>query len=233
MKLQSFRCLSQSNGEKKEVALIKCENHLDKACLSGEFPSYDDRSGKTRTSSVYWQAGLFELDVENGRKTDIPLKRLEGDKEKKDHYSNDHNNNTLESWPRFQAELEPFEPNISRIFVASFRLSECDETPSKATPTHEAISDFVRIGPRQARGTAAMWQSIFNDRQDKMDCISELCEVSIFGRCLEKILGVDLVPAILPLDAKETLPPDCQDIRPLALVSNMFLKASVDLKSLL
>jgi len=150
-----------------------------------------------------------------------------------------------------------------------------------------------------------MWMSIFEDRQERMDCISGLCEGSVVGRCLEKILGVDVVQstirrgptstavagsspgtsdlasfqpkanspapdATLPSASKDALgltraiTPGSDDKRavppspkvpcphdleasldaaatvssseapsPLAVVSNMFLKASVDLKSLL
>jgi hypothetical protein len=219
MRLQSFRRLNQRSME-GEIVLSECKDpeHSDSACLVGTLDG----------STIHWQAELFQFNLRiAGLATQVPLKRLKDDKEKKDHcFKTDDN---LESLPRFQAELAGIDTDSCHVFVAAFRL--VDETSPKYSdriemPPHEAVRDFLRSGSPQARGTAPMWRSIFSERQENLECISELCEENIVGRCLEKILSVDLVPARVPQESLEPL-------RHLALVSNMFLRANIDLKAVL
>lgn len=217
MRLQSFRRLNRRSKE-GEIVLCECKKHSDSACLVGTLDG----------STIHWQAELFQFDSSSGRPaTRVSLKPLKDDKEKKDHcFKTDDN---LESLPRFQAELAEIDADSCHVFVAAFRL--VDETsPTYSNPIemppHEAIRDFLLSGCSEARGTASMWRSIFSERQENLECISELCEENIVGRCLEKILSVDVVPARVP---QEILEP----FRHLALVSNMFLRANVDLKAVL
>jgi hypothetical protein len=65
-----------------------------------------------------------------------------------------------------------------------------------------------------------MWETAFLERERKTDSPSELAEVRLLGRCLEKILQVDLVP-------EPNIPAGT------ALVSNIFSWANVDLKAML
>jgi hypothetical protein len=209
-------------------------------------------------SKVQWQAKLAELVPDKANDSSDPLswkwrplalRRMKVNK--MDHISKDKDNVT--SLPRYQpseARLHPWGPGPGRprVFMASFCLFQesavegptggsADAPPRKRveesaafeqTPSPQEIMAFVGIGPsaEAGTGTAAMWEAIFDKRQDRMDseCISELPEVRIVGRCLEKILGVDVVPAAPPSSHSESMS---------TLVSNMFLKASVDLKSLL
>ncbi|RYO85106.1 hypothetical protein DL766_006716 [Monosporascus sp. MC13-8B] len=62
-------------------------------------------------------------------------------------------------------------------------------------------------------------------KPEELSAFIELCEADIAARCSEKILDVDLVPAAFPRAAGWAP-------RPIALVSNLFLKATVDLNSL-
>ncbi|KAK1833618.1 hypothetical protein QBC39DRAFT_302450 [Podospora conica] len=217
MRLQSFRRLNQRSKE-GEIVLGECnaKEHADSACLAGTLDG----------STIHWQADLFRFDLSRaGPATRVPLKPLKDDNEKKDHcFKTDDN---LESLPRFQAELSELETKSCHVFVAAFRL--VDEASSVYSnpiemPPHEDVRDFLRSGCPRARGTASMWRSIFSQRQENLECISELCEENIVGRCLEKILSVDVVPASVPLEGPKPL-------RHLALVSNMFLRANVDLKA--
>ena len=217
MRLQSFCRLNQPcKGE--EVVLSECEKHPDSACLLGTLDK----------SIIHWQANLFHFDLSTGGPgTPVPLKHLKDDKEKRDHcFKTD---DGLESLPRFQAELEEMDTKSCHVFVAAFRLVD-EAAPEYSNPMkippHQVIHDFVRFGSSHARGTASMWRSIFSERQEYLDCISEVCEESIVGRCLEKILSVDTVPAVVPQGALEPL-------HHLAIVSNMFLRANVDLKAVL
>jgi len=217
MRLQSFRRLNRRSKE-GEIVLSECKEHTDSACLVGTLDG----------STIHWQAELFQFNLRSGGlATQVPLNRLKDDKEKKDHcFKTDDN---LESLPRFQADLAEIDTDSCHVFVAAFRLVD-EASPTYPNliemPPHEAVRDFLRSGSPQARGTASMWRSIFSERQENLECISELCEENIVGRCLEKILSVDVVPGRVPQESLEPL-------RHLALVSNMFLRANVDLKAVL
>ncbi|KAK4210373.1 hypothetical protein QBC37DRAFT_322240 [Rhypophila decipiens] len=220
MRLQSFLRLNQPDSKETEVGLKACEKH--DACVSGGLPVTKDRGP---VSDMHWRADLFRL--ESGRAMPIKLARLGKEKEKKDHVFKI--GDDFDSLPRFQADLKSLDTNAHHIFVASFRLFEDSKTqpltaslPPQTCLSPQSISDFVRNGEADAPGTAPLWQATFNERQESMDCVSELCEGSVVGRCLEKILRVDLVPATMPQSNQKHF----------TLVSNMFLKATVDLKSM-
>jgi len=87
-------------------------------------------------------------------------------------------------------------------------------------PSSSEIYDYVGASPRSVHATGAMWETAFLERERKTDSASELAEVRLLGRCLEKILQVDLVP-------EPTIPSGT------ALVSNVFSWANVDLKAML
>jgi hypothetical protein len=70
-----------------------------------------------------------------------------------------------------------------------------------------------------------MWRSIFLERERETYSSSELSEVHLVARCLEKILHVDLV--FTKVDNGE-LERDYQ-----AVVSNVFLRGRLDLKAFL
>ncbi|RYP42700.1 hypothetical protein DL767_000069 [Monosporascus sp. MG133] len=172
-----------------------------------------------------WRVSLSEFDIESGNYKGIELaKRKDG---KEGHYSKDWG----ERSPVYEAHLKGNGTKASRIFIASFRLCEAARAPEGVgacviteTPSPDDISEFIGIGPHNVLATAAMWQPIFYERQAKIECISELFEVDLIARCLEKILDVDLVPATFRTVTRAS--------PPLAPVSNLFLNANVDLKSL-
>ncbi|KAL2067648.1 hypothetical protein VTL71DRAFT_15744 [Oculimacula yallundae] len=147
-------------------------------------------------------------------------------------------------------------------FMASFALRDSGTPPDwTSVPTSEEIYRYIGISSSEPTATAAMWETIFVQRESATGRISELSEDRLVARCLEKILHVDLVPASfgkgdrrqypsvqLKPDILHTLP--CDELEenltervnvclkdglrstPLALVSNLFLRPNVDLKAL-
>jgi hypothetical protein len=87
-------------------------------------------------------------------------------------------------------------------------------------PTSEEIYDYVGVSPFSPHATGPMWETAFLERERKTDSSSELAEVRLIGRCIEKILQVDLVP-------EENCP------ERVALVSNIFHWPNIDLKAML
>ncbi len=64
-------------------------------------------------------------------------------------------------------------------------------------PSSEDVYAHVGASPSVPNATGAMWETVFTERQMKLDHTSDLdlAEVSLVGRSLEKILQVDVVPA--------------------------------------
>ncbi|KAK3290899.1 uncharacterized protein B0H64DRAFT_446714 [Chaetomium fimeti] len=117
------------------------------------------------------------------------------------------------------------------VFLAMYRLVEAEHEIQACLkpPWPDEISNVVLAKSSDTfAGTAELWQGLFADRQSKAECVSALCEADIIGRCLEKVLGVDLVPAL----DKAQAPAAGKDAERQAIVSNMFLRASVDVKGL-
>ncbi|KAM7197469.1 hypothetical protein V8F20_006614, partial [Naviculisporaceae sp. PSN 640] len=224
MRLQSFRRLNDPDSKATEVGLKRCSKH--DACVAGLLPLATKEGLK---SDMHWQAHLYKLEEDTLQATEIDLKPLDNDKAKKDHCFK--TKDDFDSLPRFQADLALLDTTSPHVFVAAFHLFEVKDGKivvpfNSSQVSHAVISKFVRNGEDEAPGTASLWQTTFNNRQDKMDCVSELCEGNVVGRCLEKILRVDLVPAKIPRRGS------IGSMHHFTLVSNMFLKANVDLKSL-
>ncbi|KAI0891808.1 hypothetical protein F4806DRAFT_489206 [Annulohypoxylon nitens] len=113
-------------------------------------------------------------------------------------------------------------------FIAEFKLQGTkgnDEWPE--TPNSETIYDYLGIDCRSETATGVMWETIFLQREEKSSYFSELSEVNLVGRCVEKILTVDLVPATI--HKKDHV---FNNEQPLSLISNMFVQPSIDLESL-
>jgi hypothetical protein len=229
------------------MGVIPCEQHDNAHDTEAEA----NHPSCAACSRVHWQAKLAELsfvpDVDDSehepeasqkrrwRWQNLKLQRFG---EKMDHIFKDKDNVT--SLPRYRADLQSIgaDSGGARVFLASFCLfegldSELDSgKPVKApsafeqTPSCEEISASVGVGPSSEPGArpATMWGAIFSGRQDNMECVSQLPEARIVGRCLEKILGVDVIPLAAT--------PGPSSPYTAALISNMFLNARVDLKSL-
>jgi hypothetical protein len=60
-------------------------------------------------------------------------------------------------------------------------------------PTSEDIYKYIGASAQSDDATAAMWETIFLEREKKTDSSSDIAEVRLIGRCLEKILHVDTV----------------------------------------
>lgn len=119
-------------------------------------------------------------------------------------------------------------------FVATIRLFEeqgknLRNTRWPPTPTSRDLYEDAGVRPSSILATSVMWDSIIRGRGLYADSISEPTEVCLVARCLEKILQVDAVPAMIYLDERS----EAKDERPLAFVSNLFTIPSVDLRSLL
>ena len=238
MRLQSFRHLQQEDSEKYQVGLGACRNREHtknkEACFSPLESRTTKRHEDSPISDMHWQAKLFRIKKGDHRPEVI---QLETAKDKKDHVFK--TNDGFDSLPSFQTKQD-LEVNTAHVFVAMFRLfhpGRDDPIKPDLPLSHSSISKFVQQGEDDAPGTASMWQSIFNDRQDRMNYVPELCEGNIIGRCLEKILRVDLVPATiwLPQLPKErsnsATKEDARHESHFTIVSNMFLKANVEMKT--
>lgn len=126
----------------------------------------------------------------------------------------------------YKARLKFSSPQKPAVFVAAFRLLDGGgQVDFPKPPKSEDIYEYVGIAPTSERATGAMWETIFLGREEKTNAISELSEVSLIARCLEKILHVDLIP--------EGFGQTFVRGSPLAVVSNIFLQANVDLKAML
>jgi hypothetical protein len=132
----------------------------------------------------------------------------------------------------------------SVTFLAAIRLYEGDENGGDRNgfgrwpedlelPTSEELFDHVGVDPdHDIRGiaTGAMWESIFLDRRVGPAPVLELAEFNMIGRSLEKILQVDIIPITID-DDDENDEGDGKIYA--ALVSNLFVRENIDLKSLL
>ena len=130
---------------------------------------------------------------------------------------------------------EAFDVNIDRsgsktgsdsvIFLLAMRAYEPGaDKASLERLTSEDIFDWVGADPLSSWATGAMWETIFFRREDETNCVSELSEVNLVARCLQRVLHVDLVPQGLKVEGKK---------RPLALLSNIILGAELDMQALL
>ena len=113
----------------------------------------------------------------------------------------------------------------SAIFIAAFRLlcGDDDNAEFPDPPSSEKIYTYVGADSSTSKyATGAMWDAIFLERHKKTFSSSELSEVSLIARCLEKITYVDIIPAAFREDRKSW-----------AIVSNLLLQPDIDLKALL
>jgi hypothetical protein len=232
MRLQKFSHLNQKHSEEEPRREEKNKEGEPEYVMKEKVPTTDD--GKVSAyvdiggdSEIRWEASLHEFDMENQKYDVIPLNHSG---KKDDHCSK---GGTDVSSPVYEAVVTHQASKSLRIFIASFHISEVrngtiskmNDTNVSTPPSSDEIVQFIGIGSINEMATANMWQSIFVDRQGQLTTLSKLSESNLVARCLEKILGVDLVPTDLTLDLQEP--------RPRALVSNMFLKANVDTKALL
>ncbi|KAI4860066.1 hypothetical protein F4820DRAFT_462006 [Hypoxylon rubiginosum] len=115
--------------------------------------------------------------------------------------------------------------------IAEFRLRKVDgKSPSwPETPTSAQIYDHLGVYPYSRMATGVMWETIFLKREQESNYFSELPEANLVGRCVEKILAVDLVPTAF----KNNDNLEFEEMESLTLVSNLFLRPSINLESFL
>ncbi|KAI3318914.1 hypothetical protein HD806DRAFT_510372 [Xylariaceae sp. AK1471] len=115
----------------------------------------------------------------------------------------------------------------SMTFVAALRLGPTSSIDSSTSVTKPLMShdlyNILGVDPLSEMATGAMWETIFLWKDQKMNRMSELNEVSLVARCIEKILHVDTLPA--PFE-------DSSFPSPLAIANNVFLRAGLDMQSL-
>jgi hypothetical protein len=116
------------------------------------------------------------------------------------------------------------------VFVAAFRIIEGTELPSELwnpdMPDSSAIRHYVGANPDNERSaTGFMWDTIFFEHYLPRNPLSQIAEIRILGRTLEKILHVDMMPAKLPKVRRKK--------HAAMLISNLFLEPDADYKSLL
>lgn len=117
--------------------------------------------------------------------------------------------------------------------VAVFSLHDHGNTspwPANANDlilSPERVFDHLGLCRECDMATGTMWETAFLEKDEQSYVVSELSEVSLVGRCLEKTLQVDMVPATFTRDGMP------EKDGPMAMVSNLFLAANVDLKSML
>ncbi|KAI6084000.1 hypothetical protein F4821DRAFT_179586 [Hypoxylon rubiginosum] len=115
------------------------------------------------------------------------------------------------------------------ILIAEFRLRKVDsQSPWPETPTSVQTFRYLGIHSDSPMATGVMWETIFFKREQESNYFSELPEANIIGRCVEKILTVDLVPTAFKSQGSF----EFEENGPLALVSNLFLRPNIDLESL-
>lgn len=136
----------------------------------------------------------------------------------------------LENFPR---PMNQTKSPRSATFLATIRLFESDKRGIGSwpkLPTSEQFHDYLSVDPLGKSATGAMWEGIFLDRRTYragQESVLDFAELHMIGRSLEKILQVDIIPATF-FDDEEA---DHQTSS--ALVSNLFVKASIDLEALL
>jgi hypothetical protein len=149
--------------------------------------------------------------------------------------------------------------NRSATFIATFRLFEGTSllSPEHAwdIPTSREIYTYIGADPNVTKdATGSMWDTIFRKRYLLSDPISRLPEIQLIGRCLEKIMQVDIIPircrdppehftidsldntASSPFCPKHSPDEPCTK-NPLhgssVLIRNLFILPSLDYRSLL
>ncbi|KAH6844634.1 hypothetical protein B0I37DRAFT_433101 [Chaetomium sp. MPI-CAGE-AT-0009] len=113
----------------------------------------------------------------------------------------------------------------SVIFLLAMTVCEKATSLQVNLPPLTSAEIFAWVGadPSSSWATGAMWETIFFRREHKTNWTSELSEVNLVARCLQRILHVDIVPQGPVRPHKK---------RPLALLSNIILGAELDWQAL-
>jgi hypothetical protein len=124
------------------------------------------------------------------------------------------------------------------VFVAAIRLFEGegelkvrhDWNPLEKLPSSEDMHRHIGVDSSSENATGAMWDTIFAEQQDEWDYVLDFSEVNLVGRTLEKILQVAAIPAPF---RNEQFQVGGARLGTTALVSNLFIRPTIDLKSTL
>lgn len=221
----------QDNGEHKEKVINPYEDH-DEIDTILYYDNNNDKVGRGLEAKVYQfvDGGYKELklvksmwEADNGPdKTGLTAYNAVG--------------KLTENTPRFFGKSRA--PR-SATFVAAIRLFEGKENDGRPwpeqLPTSQEFYDHIGVHPWHEKATGAMWERIYLDRHTcgaGSEPVLDLAEFNMIGRSLEKVLQVDIVPATFKDDGESQNDPK-HPKKYSALVSNLFIKANVDLKALL
>ncbi|KAH8898616.1 hypothetical protein GQ53DRAFT_877592 [Thozetella sp. PMI_491] len=115
------------------------------------------------------------------RLTEVPSLRQKLEIQGEDLYSEQ-----LKAWVTAKPRPLPIEDAL--------KLWPEEELDWPKIPTSQEVYDYVGVDPRSKNATGAMWETIFLERERKIDSPSDLVEVRLIGRSLEKVLLVDIIP---------------------------------------
>ncbi|KAH8901092.1 hypothetical protein GQ53DRAFT_814577 [Thozetella sp. PMI_491] len=139
--------------------------------------------------------------------------------------------------PHPNDSLKPNESSGSDQLVESSNTPESKEiatlklawTAEPLLPlSSQKLYEFIGVSPSSNKATGALWRTIFTQLKSNLIPTLNLVEATLAGRALEKILQVDMIPAII--DARPNGPEKIPE-EEYALVSNLYFWANVDLKS--
>lgn len=228
--------------------LVKCVQVLDKDRAIGlEARVYQLLPGERKKASD----GSWKTEEERYK----PLRLRKSDSEHDNGEGGTGNATAYHAYGRLSSHTTARKKR-SATFIAAFRLFEGSSLPkSWKIPTSQEIYTYIGADPKVSKdATGMMWETVFRKRYLLSDPISRLPEVHLIGRCLEKILQVDIVPIACrdppetpsgdasvksissPFCAKHAPDEPCEK-NPLhnssALISNLFILPSLDYRSLL
>lgn len=176
------------------------------------------------SSSVRLNCKVFQLERDDGQWKPLSLTKPEENKSSK-----------LDSFRPCGYNVRANLPEAKNIrymnkrvtFLAAFELYDGPyEAKLDRPPSPKEIYDYVGAkSSNYSSATGAMWQTLFLEKAKDTYHVSELSEVNLVARCLEKILQVDIIPASFNSGNPTKTS--------LAVVSNLFIRAEIDLKALL
>lgn len=129
-------------------------------------------------------------------------------------------------------------PQGSFTFIAVFALfeehdgfswpsSDCQSPGKGLLLSDQELYAHLGIESNSLLAIGTMWETAFLEKGEDSYAISELSEVSLVGRCLEKTLQVELMPVTFDK------PKGQQVTGPMAIISSLFIQANLDLKAIL
>lgn len=221
-----FRTFHEAAAMREEIVN---QQPRDGPLLSGKRPEIPPSDDPYRVTVVHTVSSRDQLKME----MEVSLVNQDGSLERLELTRSDNEMDTdPKSVPAYNTYKDiPCEQSVT-TFVAAFRLSEYSEDDERTDDDKarllqdkliksKEIPDYVAADMYHPNAIGDMWLTIFvGEEQQRLDYGSLLTGANLVGRCLERILQVEMFPV-------------GKDQRQLALVSNLFMWPNVDLKALL